>query len=126
MPILSAESLPENLFSVPDLVSEVGTHDVFLYPHHSPAVARELMEITRKLVDLRGRGTYEADEAVDVVHGMFFQASVSAGAKGELVRKDGEDDAARRRRWREFSCSSVSSGEHAYYPLVLIPILNLI
>jgi hypothetical protein len=121
---MSTEYLPENLFSVPDLVSEVGTHDVFLHPHHSPAVARGLMEIARKLVGHRGRGTYEAGEAADAVHGMFIQASVSAGAKGEVVRKDGEDDTARRRRWREFSCSSVSSGEHAFY--FLFPILNLI
>lgn len=111
MPVVSTDSLPANLFSVPDLVSEVPTHDVFLYPHHSPAAAKELMETARALVEPRGRGIYATDEAPDAVHAMFVQASVSAGAKGKIIGKEREDDTSRRRRWREFSYSSVSSDE---------------
>ncbi|KAF8349263.1 fructose-bisphosphate aldolase [Amanita rubescens] len=109
--MVTTGSAPTNLFSVPDLAEELGTHDVFLYPIHSPAVAKELMETAWALVEPRGRGIYATDEAPDVVHGMFVQASVSAGAKGEVRSKEGEDETARRRRWREFSCSSVQSEE---------------
>lgn len=109
--MVTTGSAPANLFSVPDLAEELGTHDVFLYPIHSPAVAKGLMETARALVEPRGRGIYATDEASDAVHGMFVQASVSAGAKGEVRSKEGEDETARRRRWREFSCSSVPSGD---------------
>ncbi|KAF8630960.1 hypothetical protein AX17_005316 [Amanita inopinata Kibby_2008] len=113
MPPLSTESLPTNLYSVPDLAGEIGTHDVFLHRLHSPAVAKELMETARALVEPRGRGIYATDEDPEVLEGMFVTASVSAGAKGVVLRKEGEDDRARRKRWREFSYSSVSSYEIA-------------
>jgi fructose-bisphosphate aldolase class I len=93
---------PTNLFSIPDLASDhTLPPNLFLYPCHSPSVARELMEIAHALVNPRGRGIYATDEAPDVIADMLVDDA------NKSVKQTEENPKDQRKRWRVDHCPVV-------------------
>ena len=101
-------SAPSNLFSRPDLASNHAAVDVFLYPCHSPSVARELIDTANALVSPRGKGIYATDEAPDVIAAML-EAAADDGNKGQKRTQEELND--QRKRWRVASYEALSSGQ---------------
>ncbi|KAL0581158.1 hypothetical protein V5O48_000848 [Marasmius crinis-equi] len=89
-------SSPSNLFSVTDDVPEINSAKIntFIAPHHSPSVAKELIETAQALVNPRGRGIYATDESPDVIEAAFVAA-------GQDQSSSEADMLQRRKAWRE-------------------------
>lgn len=105
---ITANSTPFNLFSTPDLASDQTPRpDVFLYPRHSPLVARELIETARALVNPRGKGIYATDETPDALEAVLRGASVGAEKDKQWSAEESRD---RRKRWRESAYGALSNG----------------
>ena len=47
-------------------MSEMDAND-YLYPHHSPAIAKSLIETAQALVNPRGKGIYATDETINAI-----------------------------------------------------------
>lgn len=109
---MALNSAPTNLFYTPDLASKYT--DVFLYPYHSPSVARELIDTAHALVNPRGKGIYATDEAPEVI------AAMLDANKGQ--KKSEEELNDQRKRWRVGSYESISNGQS----ILALPILSLI
>jgi len=68
--------------------------NAYLYPHHSPAVAKSLIETAQALVNPRGKGIYATDETID---GIETRLGAAQGIVGKLYT-----DAEKRERRRRF------------------------
>lgn len=106
MPI---ETVPPNLFAVPDLASDHPNPqvDVFLQPFWSPHVAHELITTANALTNPRGKGIYATDEAPDAMQALFDRVPVN---DREEKASSEESNRERRKKWREFAYNSVPSG----------------
>ncbi len=106
---MSIESVPPNLFAVPDLSSD-HPHpqlDVFLQPYWSPQIAHELITTANALVHPRGKGIYATEEAPDAIQALFDGVPVN-DREGKASSE--ESNRERRKRWREFAYNAISSG----------------
>ncbi|KAF9454796.1 aldolase [Macrolepiota fuliginosa MF-IS2] len=108
MPDSKVESVPPNLFAVPDLTSELPPlHlDVFLQPYWSPHVAHELITTANSLVNPRGKGIYATDESPNVMQALFD--GVPLNNHEERVWSEAENR-ERRKKWRECAYKAVPS-----------------
>ncbi|KAG0701398.1 fructose-bisphosphate aldolase [Suillus ampliporus] len=70
----------------------------YLYPHHSTAVAKSLIQTAQALVNPRGKGIYATDETID---GMEARLVAADGEEGESKVYTDAQKRERRRRWRE-------------------------
>ena len=109
MPEFSAETIPPNLFAVPDLTFEQISHlppsNVFLQPYWSPHIARELIMTAQALVNHRGKGIYATDESPDVIQAAFDGVKVDKRVWTEAENKE------RRKNWRKCAYNAISSGK---------------
>lgn len=101
----TTDSLPHNLFSVPDTHPEVsrdqtsGWSDikVFLDPDLSHIVAHQLIATANALMNPKGKGVYATDEAPYAMDDLLI-----AAAGGNPEHKLSEDESReKRKRWRE-------------------------
>ncbi|KAI0036521.1 aldolase [Vararia minispora EC-137] len=79
-----------------------------LYPHHTPVVAKELIDVATALVSQRGRGIYATDETPE---GIEARLAAASGGKVQSQAFTEEEKRERRRRWRECLYESMPS-EH--------------
>lgn len=84
----------------------------FLYPYHSPAVAKSLILTAQALVNPRGKGIYATDETPEGIEARLIAAHGDEG-KGKTWTEEDKKD--RRRRWRECLYESLPSGEKPTY-----------
>ena len=109
MPEFNAETIPPNLFAVPDLTSEQISHlppsNVFLQPYWSPHIAHELIMTAQALVNHRGKGIYATDESPDVIQAAFDGVKVDKRVWTEAENKE------RRKNWRKCAYNAISSGK---------------
>ncbi|KAG2129117.1 fructose-bisphosphate aldolase [Suillus clintonianus] len=75
--------------------SDVADPISYLYPHHSTAVAKSLIQTAQALVNPRGKGIYATDETIDGIEARLV------AAEGELKVYTDAQKQQRRRRWRE-------------------------
>ena len=76
-------------------MSETDAND-YLYPHHSPAIAKSLIETAQALVNPRGKGIYATDETIDAIE---TRLAATEGIVGKLYTN--AEKRERRRRFRE-------------------------
>lgn len=115
-------SSPHNLFSVPDISSEVnrdqisGWEDikVALAPHHSHFIAHELISTAIALVNPRGKGVYATDESPDAMDALL----VAAAGEGPPPQFTEAENRERRKRWREVVYDAAPSGKWSLSILV--------
>ena len=108
-------SSPHNLFSVPDISSEVSRDQisgwegikVALAPHHSHLVAHELISTAISLVNPRGKGVYATDESPDAMDGLL----IAAAGEGPAPQFTEEEKREKRKRWREVVYEAAPSGK---------------
>ncbi|RDB17805.1 Fructose-bisphosphate aldolase [Hypsizygus marmoreus] len=106
---VNTNHVPDNLFAIPDLVSETDETpplDVFLSSYHSPFVAYELISTANALVNPRGKGIYATDETPEAIEAAFRGAAEIAEEDEHWGEEDHKD---RRRRWREDAYNSLSN-----------------
>ena len=118
MPNLNATATPGYGFSTTNggvKSAEDTAPDAFLYPHHPPKLAGELMAIANSLVRPRGRGIYATDETPEGIEARLEAAYGSEG-KGEPRKWTEDEKKERRKRWRECLYQSLPTGKH-YLPL---------
>ncbi|TDL18153.1 aldolase [Rickenella mellea] len=73
----------------------------FLYPHHSPEIATQLISTANSLVHPRGRGIYATDETPEAIETRLV-AAANGGDDGKDVKTFSEEEKReRRKRWRE-------------------------
>lgn len=72
--------------------------NAFLYPHHSPVVAEDLVKTAQSLVNPRGKGIYATDETPEDIEARLVAAH---GEEGKGKSYTSEEWRERRRRWRE-------------------------
>jgi fructose-bisphosphate aldolase class I len=100
-------STPANLFCTPDLASNHTSLEVFIYPHHSQSLARELIDTAHALVNPRGKGIYATDESPDAIAAMLHAAAPDANKNENQSKESLRDE---RKRWRVASYESLSGG----------------
>lgn len=85
-----------------------GKQSSFLYPHHPPEVARELITTASALVHPRGVGIYATDETPDGIEARLVAAHGKEGAGKEWTEEEKKE---RRRRWRECLYETLPTGK---------------
>ena len=113
MSSLNATATPGYGFSTSNgVVKSVGNiaPNAFLYPHHDPQVARELIAVANSLVRPRGRGIYATDETPE---GIEARLEAAFGTEGQSEPKKWTEDEKRerRKRWRECLYQSLPTGQ---------------
>lgn len=108
-------STPHNLFSVPDISSEMNRDTlsgqgaasrVLLHSYHSPFEAHELMAVANALVNAGGKGIYATAETQDVT-----SVSDAATENATKLRVDDEENRKRERKWKEAAYTAMPSGK---------------
>lgn len=94
------------------LVGSAGRGTAFLYPHHSPDVAQELIDTARALVYPRGVGIYATDETPD---GIEARLHAAAGEEGKEKAWTEEEKRERRKKWRACLYESLPTGKCLLY-----------
>lgn len=79
----------------------------YLYPHHSPVVAKQLIETAQALVYPRGVGIYATDETPE---GIEARLSAAADVKSEVEPLTEEEKKERRKNWRACLYGSLPTG----------------
>ncbi|KAF5360335.1 hypothetical protein D9756_004806 [Leucocoprinus leucothites] len=110
MPEFNVETVPPNLFAVPDLNSErvpsLPPSRAFLQPYWSPHIAHELITTAQSLVNPRGKGIYATDESPDVIQALFDGVQVNDHEE-RVWTEAGKKE--RRKKWRECAYNAVPS-----------------
>ncbi|KAJ3568756.1 hypothetical protein NP233_g5507 [Leucocoprinus birnbaumii] len=124
MPQYNVETVPPNLFAVPDLTSEKVPQPpssvTFLQSYWSPHIAHELITTAQALVNPRGKGIYATDESPDVIQALFDGVQVNDREEKAWTKAENRE---RRKKWRESAYNAVPSEYIAgviMYPETLI------
>lgn len=105
---LNSTATPGYGFATTNGTEGQGKQSSFLYPHHSPEVARELIATAQALVHPRGVGIYATDETPDGIEARLAAAHGEERAGKEWTEEEKKE---RRRRWRECLYESLPTGE---------------
>ncbi|EIW80996.1 aldolase [Coniophora puteana RWD-64-598 SS2] len=114
---LNATSTPGYTFGTGAAAGAVDSDpNAYLYPHHTTANAKALIETAQALVNPRGKGIYATDETPEGIEARLI-AALGADAAGKTFSDAEKRD--RRRRWRECLYESLPtdyiSGVILYY-----------
>ncbi|TDL16604.1 hypothetical protein BD410DRAFT_844266 [Rickenella mellea] len=80
----------------------------FLYPHHPPDIATQLISTANSLVHPCGRGIYATDETPEAIETRLFAAANTGDDGKDMKTFSDEQKRERRRRWRECLYESLS------------------
>lgn len=104
---LNTKGIPgyTSIATVPTDTGSEADANAYLYPHHSPAVAKSLIETAQALVNPRGKGIYGTDETID---GIETRLGAAEGIVGKLYTD--AEKRERRRRFRQCLYESLPTG----------------